>query len=480
MSFLRRQAVIAALTANALRPLTGQRAGIPAFAAGWMYGELAPQVLALTAADTALHLSPLRRGPRSRLGLALAAGSALGLAHLVRQSQRARHHVEDALVEGLGVEYVEQLDAPPTPADLATPWRQLLNPLWMRERRVHVERDIAYSTYGRRGMLDIYRPAEGDLSGAPVLLQVHGGAWMTGRKDRQAIPLMQHMAARGWVCVAINYRLSPRAVFPDHIVDVKRAIAWIKEHIDEYGGDPDYIVITGGSAGGHLCALAAVTPNEAEWQPGFEEVDTTVQAAVPHYGVYDFAGSTGLRSAVGMRDTFLAPRVLRTTWDARAREVRGRLPDPARRRRRARLLRHPRRQRHPGRRGPGPRLRRPAAGGVEAARWCTPSCPVRSTPSTRSRRSAPPTWCARSSATSTGTGTPGARAARSTPVPRPATSRARPPGPDQDWMRPTWLPSASATIATTVAPPTAVAGETTVAPASTRVATAASTSSVAW
>lgn len=315
MSFLRRQAVIAALTANALRPLTGQRAGIPAFAAGWMYGELAPQVLALTAADTALHLSPLRRGPRSRLGLALAAGSALGLAHLVRQSQRARHHVEDALVEGLGVEYVEQLDAPPTPAELATPWRQLLNPLWMRERRVHVERDIAYSTYGRRGMLDIYRPAEGDLSGAPVLLQVHGGAWMTGRKDRQAIPLMQHMAARGWVCVAINYRLSPRAVFPDHIVDVKRAIAWIKEHIDEYGGDPDYIVITGGSAGGHLCALAAVTPNEAEWQPGFEEVDTTVQAAVPHYGVYDFAGSTGLRSAVGMRDTFLAPRVLRTTWD---------------------------------------------------------------------------------------------------------------------------------------------------------------------
>lgn len=315
VSFLRRQAVIAALTANALRPLTGQRAGIPAFAAGWMYGELAPQVLALTAADAALHLSPLRRGPRSRLGLALAAGSALGLAHLVRQSQRARHHVEDALVEGLGVEYVEQLDAPPTPADLATPWRQLLNPLWMRERRVHVERDIAYSTYGRRGMLDIYRPAEGDLSGAPVLLQVHGGAWMTGRKDRQAIPLMQHMAARGWVCVAINYRLSPRAVFPDHIVDVKRAIAWIKEHIDEYGGDPDYIVITGGSAGGHLCALAAVTPNEAEWQPGFEEVDTTVQAAVPHYGVYDFAGSTGLRSAVGMRDTFLAPRVLRTTWE---------------------------------------------------------------------------------------------------------------------------------------------------------------------
>lgn len=315
VSFLRRQAVIAALTANALRPLTGRRAGIPAFAAGWMYGELAPQVLALTVADAALHVSPLHRGPRSRLGLALAAASALGLAHLVRQSHRARHQVEDALVEGLGVEYVEQLDAPPSPAHLALPWRQLVNPFRMSDPRVRVDKDIPYSAYGRRGLLDIYRPAHQEITDAPVLLQVHGGAWMTGRKDHQAIPLMQHMAARGWVCVAINYRLSPRAAFPDHIVDVKRAIAWIKEHIGEYGGDPDYIVITGGSAGGHLCALAAVTPNEAEWQPGFEEADTTVQAAVPHYGVYDFAGSTGLRSAVGMRDDFLAPRVLQTTWE---------------------------------------------------------------------------------------------------------------------------------------------------------------------
>ena len=71
---------------------------------------------------------------------------------------------------------------------------------------------------------------------------------------------MQHMAAKGWVCVAINYRLSPRDPFPAHVIDVKRAIAWIREHIAEYGGNPDYIAITGGSAGGHLAALAALTP----------------------------------------------------------------------------------------------------------------------------------------------------------------------------------------------------------------------------
>jgi acetyl esterase/lipase len=111
---------------------------------------------------------------------------------------------------------------------------------------------------------------------------------MTGNKRGQAHPLMSHLAELGWVCVAINYRLSPRSTWPDHIVDVKRALAWTKEHIAEYGGDPDWIAITGGSAGGHLSSLAALTPNDPQFQPGFEDADTRVQAAVPFYGVYDF------------------------------------------------------------------------------------------------------------------------------------------------------------------------------------------------
>lgn len=99
---------------------------------------------------------------------------------------------------------------------------------------------------------------------------------------------MGHLAERGWVSVAINYRLAPRSTWPDQIVDVKRAIAWVKENIEDYGGDPSLVVITGGSAGGHLSSLAALTPNEAEFQPGFEDSDTTVHAAIPMYGVYDF------------------------------------------------------------------------------------------------------------------------------------------------------------------------------------------------
>ena len=147
-----------------------------------------------------------------------------------------------------------------------------------------------------------------------MLLQIHGGGWTIGTKDQQGIPLMQHLAAKGWICVAPNYRLSPRNRWPAHIVDVKKSIAWIRENIDEYGGDPDYIAITGGSAGGHLVALAAVTPNDREWQPGFEDVDTSVQAAIPHYGVYDFAGATGTRASIQLRDRFLAPRIFRTAW----------------------------------------------------------------------------------------------------------------------------------------------------------------------
>ncbi|HEU5456936.1 MAG TPA: alpha/beta hydrolase, partial [Nocardioides sp.] len=138
--------------------------------------------------------------------------------------------------------------------------------------------------------------------------------WTIGTKDQQGIPLMQHMASRGWVCVAINYRLAPRDPFPAHIVDVKKAIAWIRENIAAYGGNPDYIAITGGSAGGHLTALAALTANDPAFQPGFEDADTTVQAAVPHYGVYDFAGVTGLRSVELLRDSFLAPRIFQKPW----------------------------------------------------------------------------------------------------------------------------------------------------------------------
>ena len=307
MPFLRRQLVTTALVANALRPPPGFRAGIPVFFAGWLTGELAPHLLTLTAADAAAHVTRRRR---DTAGLAVAAVNAAGLAYLVLGARKVQEQVEEALTESLGVDYVEQLDAKPSPADLAVPWRQVATPFRFRGPGVTVEKNIQFTDAGRRGRLDVYRP-EGDISDAPVLLQVHGGGWTIGNKDQQGLPLIHHLASKGWVCVAINYRLAPRDPFPAHVIDVKKGIAWIREHIAEYGGNPDYIAITGGSAGGHLTALAALTPNDPAYQPGFEDVDTSVQVAVPHYGVYDFAGATGLRSAELMRDNFLGPRILK-------------------------------------------------------------------------------------------------------------------------------------------------------------------------
>ncbi len=158
----------------------------------------------------------------------------------------------------------------------------------------------------------MYAPRAG-VRDAPVLLQVHGGAWIISEKGHQALPLMHHLAARGWVCVAANYRLSPAATFPEHLIDLKHALRWIRENIAAHGGDPGFIAATGGSAGGHLSALLALTAGDPEYQPGFEDVDTKVQACVPFYGVYDFTDRTGHQPDRGMQ-RFLERTVMKKAF----------------------------------------------------------------------------------------------------------------------------------------------------------------------
>ena len=213
--------------------------------------------------------------------------------------------------DSIGADYQELLTEPMSAKELATRARDVLRPFAMTQPGVEVIRDVNYTAGGRRARLDIYRPEGRDLHGAPVLFQVHGGGWTIGSKEQQGLLLMNRMAKAGWVCVAVNYRLAPKHPFPAQIIDVKRALAWVHEHIASYGGDPSYVVITGGSAGGHLAALAALTPGDAEYQPGFETADTSVAACVPFYGVYDLAGALGDKHSIAMRDTFLAPRVFK-------------------------------------------------------------------------------------------------------------------------------------------------------------------------
>jgi acetyl esterase/lipase len=293
--FLGRQLAQAAFVANALRPFPGAPVGIPAFFGGWLTSELAPHLLGLTALDTAAHLA--RHGMRHRrdlLGTAVAAANLAGYATLIARGRRAGQQIEEALVDELGVDYRDVISRQPLPDDLNATWQSLALPFRMRNVNVARTRRLPYAPGGRRYELDIFHHHD-KPSGAPVLLQVHGGAWIIGEKEQQGIPLMLHMAARGWVCVAINYPLSPKARWPEHLIAIKRAMQWIRAHASEYGGDPSFVAVTGGSAGGHLAAMLALTPDDKSLQPGFEDVDTAVQACVPHYGVYDFTDLGGAR-----------------------------------------------------------------------------------------------------------------------------------------------------------------------------------------
>jgi acetyl esterase/lipase len=281
-----------AITANGYQPASKRGyLSIYAFSFGVFATELPLQLLA---GQFALLAAVTRKlSPRLRwFSWLVSALSWLGLLGLHRFGTRANVPLTAALDAGLGTDRrTESGDLWKRPAGPGT----AKNPGVVRMLRVYRDyahhTDVSYGEHGARNHLDIWRRPDLDRGGrAPVLLQVPGGAWMVGSKRQQAYPLMSHLAELGWVCVAINYRLSPRSTWPDHIVDVKRALAWTKEHIAEYGGDPDWIAITGGSAGGHLSSLAALTANDPQFQPGFETADTSVRAAVPFYGLYDFNG----------------------------------------------------------------------------------------------------------------------------------------------------------------------------------------------
>src|SRR5262249_58399957 len=85
-------------------------------------------------------------------------------------------------------------------------------------------------------------------------------------------------------------------------------------HAEEFGGDPDTLIVTGGSAGGHLAALVALTANDPEFQPGFESVDTRVDGCVAFYGVYDFVDEGRNWPHGGCRD-LLEKHVMKTSLD---------------------------------------------------------------------------------------------------------------------------------------------------------------------
>ncbi len=253
-----------------------------------------------------------RRAFRGPLGIALAvplAFAELALGRLGVQSLRSAAAVREQLAE---------LEPPEDELRSGFPRRELvLPPLMLWPRGVRHARGVEYARDGEWPLLlDVYLPDEPPAERPrPAIVQVHGGGWITGSRSEQGIPLLNHLGRHGWVGFNIDYRLSPRATFPDHVVDVKRAIAWVREHAEEYGADPDLICLTGGSAGGHLCALAALTPGDPAFQPGFEDADTAVAAAVPFYGIYDLTDAESVYYPE-LLDWVLERQVFKTTMEA--------------------------------------------------------------------------------------------------------------------------------------------------------------------
>lgn len=188
----------------------------------------------------------------------------LSLAIMFAAAFRARPTIRQSLDEGLGDDWTAEL-APETAARLDagfTP-RALLGPFAVRHGPVEHVRDVAYGDAGQRNMLDIYvNPASPQPR--PIFLHLHGGALRGGKKDNDARPLLYHLASHGWLCASANYRLQPDAAFSEQVDDVRRAVGWLRSHAAEYGGDAGFVMLGGGSSGGHLAALVGLEPGMAE------------------------------------------------------------------------------------------------------------------------------------------------------------------------------------------------------------------------
>lgn len=304
----------AALVWNVFRPLGGRYTGPPSFFLGWLTGELGVHHIFWQGVASLLFVwaGALDAWPGwLGLGVAVVSWAALGL-HYARGLE-ARGVVERALREALGPDFPERI-LPEMRAELPSgiDWGPILRPFPISHAGVERRRDIVFGRAAAQDLkLDVYRPVAAP-AGRPVFFYVHGGGWVIGTKDNQGLPLCYHLASQGWICVNANYRLSPGATFPDHLVDLKRALHWVRCEAAAWGADPSFVAVSGGSAGGHLAALLALTPNDPEYQPGFEDTDTRVQAAVPIYGVYDFleAGKTWGHDGLA---PFLEKHVLKTT-----------------------------------------------------------------------------------------------------------------------------------------------------------------------
>jgi acetyl esterase/lipase len=167
--------------------------------------------------------------------------------------------------------------------------------------------DVTYETVpGFRPMtLDVYIGPHTPSSVMPLVLYIHGGGWAMGHSRQSGAfddwpGVLASLAARGYAVASLNYRLSGEAPFPAALQDVKASIRFLRAHAADYGIDPARALVWGGSAGGHLAALAATTCGVPVLEPAPATISTPesdtlarqsdcVQGAVTWYGIFDLS-----------------------------------------------------------------------------------------------------------------------------------------------------------------------------------------------
>ncbi|MBW4030010.1 MAG: DUF3293 domain-containing protein [Acidobacteria bacterium] len=173
--------------------------------------------------------------------------------------------------------------------DLAGSWWRTMLQIPFHPKYMQSITNIAYGPH-RRQVIDVWRTSLTPQD-APVIVYFHGGAWTFGDKREQGRPMLHEFVSRGWIVVTSNYRLAPGHAWPAHIVDAKRVLGWVKKYVANYGGDPDRIVVAGGSAGGQLASLLALSDAE-EWTSLDQRdvADWRVRGCISLYSVLEMTG----------------------------------------------------------------------------------------------------------------------------------------------------------------------------------------------
>ena len=171
---------------------------------------------------------------------------------------------------------------------------------WVPPTNVETVENLSYGSCDKWHLLDLYRPKdkEGKL---PVLLNIHGGAWVYGDKKVYA-PYCMYLAAQGFAVVNASYRLAPKHTFPAPLEDVGSIMEWVVTNAKEYHLDPSNLFLVGDSAGAHLATAYTAIQLNSDYAKEFPKITVSPKfvpkALVLNCGVFDMEGEVEHRGVL--------------------------------------------------------------------------------------------------------------------------------------------------------------------------------------